>query len=41
MVRQFLAWGLLMSLMLAVSLASHGGDKSAPKLPTPPTNAAL
>jgi hypothetical protein len=41
MVRQFLVWGLLMTLILTVSLASQGGDKSEPKLPTPPTNAAL
>ena len=33
--------GLLLTLTLTLSLASHGGDKSAPKLPTPPTNAAL
>jgi hypothetical protein len=41
MVRRFLAWGLLMSLMLALSSASRGGDKAVPKLPKPPTNAAL
>jgi hypothetical protein len=41
MVRQFLALGLLMTLVLTVSLAGQGSDKSAPKLPAPPTNAAL
>ena len=41
MVRQFLAWGTLTALLLAVSSASQGGDKPEPKLPTPPTNAAL
>jgi hypothetical protein len=41
MVRKFLAGGLLVALMLAVSLASQAGDKSAPKLPAPPANAAL
>jgi hypothetical protein len=41
MMRPFVTWGLLAALMLTVSLASQGGDKSAPKLPTPPTNAAL
>src|SRR5207302_4607908 len=41
MVRQFLAWSLSVSLTLTVPLASQGGDKTAPKLPTPRTNAAL
>ena len=41
MVQRFLACGLLMILTLALSLASHGGEKTSPKVPTPPTNAAL
>jgi len=41
MLRRFFGCGLLMALLLTVSLGSHGGDKSQPKLPTPPTNAAL
>jgi hypothetical protein len=41
MVRRFLADGLLVILTLSFSLASHGGDKAAPKLPTPPTNTAF
>jgi hypothetical protein len=41
MVRLVLALGLLMTLVLTFSLASQGGDKSEPKLPAPPTNAAL
>ncbi len=40
MARRFVACGLLI-LMLIVSAASRGGEKSGPKLPTPPTNAAL
>ncbi len=41
MLRRFLGCGLLTALMLTVSLASRGGDTSQPKLPAPPTNAAL
>jgi hypothetical protein len=41
MLRRFFACGLLLALMLALSGMSHGGDKAAPKLPAPPTNAAL
>ena len=41
MVRRFLAGGLLTVLTLTLSAASHGGDNSTPKVPTPPTNAAL
>ena len=41
MVQRFLVCGLLMILTLTISLASHGGEKTSPKLPTPPTNAAL
>jgi hypothetical protein len=41
MLRRFLALGLLTAWMVTLSPASHGEDKSAPKLPTPPTNAAL
>ena len=39
MLRQFFALGLLLALTLAG--LSQGGDKAAPKLPAPPTNAAL
>src|SRR5580765_8355890 len=39
MLRQFFALGLLLALTL--SGLSQGGDKSAPKLPPPPTNAGL
>jgi hypothetical protein len=39
MVRRFLACGLLMTLTL--SSAVRGGEKAVPKLPPPPTNAAL
>ena len=41
MVRRFLGCGLLTALTLTLSLTSHGGDKSQPKPPAPPTNAAL
>jgi hypothetical protein len=41
MIRRFLAGGLLMILTLRFSLATHGGDKAAPQLPTPPSNAAF
>jgi hypothetical protein len=41
MVRRFLAGGLLTVLSLTLSATSHGGDNAAPKVPTPPTNAAL
>jgi hypothetical protein len=41
MMRPFFACGLLMTLMLTIALPSQGGDKSVPKLPPPPTNAAL
>jgi hypothetical protein len=41
MVRRILSGGLLLILTLTLSLASHGGDKPVPKLPPPPTNAAL
>src|ERR1051325_9626202 len=41
MVQRFLACGLLMILALTLSLASHGGEKTSPKPPTPPMNAAL
>src|SRR5262245_31437034 len=36
MVRRFLEGGLLMILTLTLSPPSRGGDKVAPKLPTPP-----
>jgi hypothetical protein len=41
MLRRFFGCGLLTALTLTLSLASQGGDKSQPKLPAPPTNAAL
>src|ERR1700686_3567026 len=41
MLRRFFGFGLLTVLTLTLSLTSHGGDKSQPKLPAPPTNAAL
>jgi hypothetical protein len=41
MVRRFLACGLLTVLTLTLSSASRGGDKTVPKLLTPPTNATL
>jgi hypothetical protein len=41
MMRRFLAGALLTILALSLSAASRGGDKSVPKLPAPPTNAAL
>jgi hypothetical protein len=39
--KRFLACGLLATLTLTFPLAGQGADKSAPKLPSPPTNAAL
>jgi hypothetical protein len=41
MVRKLLSGCLVMVLTLSVSLPSKGDEKSAPKLPTPPTNAGL
>lgn len=41
MVQRFLACGLLTILTLALSLVSHGGEQTKPKLPSPPSNAAL
>ncbi|MBM4071011.1 MAG: hypothetical protein FJ271_18985 [Planctomycetes bacterium] len=41
MVRRLLAGGMLMALALTVSPGIHGEEKAAPKLPPPPTNAAL
>ena len=41
MKRRFLAGDMLTILMLSLSAASQGGDKSGPQLPAPPTNAAL
>src|SRR5262245_36005983 len=41
MLRAFLVCGLLTTLMLTLTLTSHGGDKSVPRLPAPPTNAVL
>lgn len=39
--RRTILGGMLTALTLTLSLASYGDDKTAPKLPTPPTNAAL
>lgn len=41
MLRRFIGGGLLLALMLTLSGMSPGGDKAAPKLPVPPTNATL
>src|SRR5262245_9246860 len=41
MVRRFLEGSVLVILTLALSPASRGGEKSAAKLPAPPTNPAL
>ncbi len=41
MLRRVLACALVLTLLLALSWTSYGGGKSAPKLPAPPTNAAL
>jgi hypothetical protein len=41
MVRQFLACGLVLTLLLALPLASHGDGKPGAKLPARPTNAGL
>ena len=41
MLRRFFAYGLLLALLLMLSGTSHGGDKAAPKLPAPTTNAGL
>jgi hypothetical protein len=41
MPRRFFGCGLLTALTLTLSLTTYGADKSQPKLPTPPTNAAL
>jgi hypothetical protein len=41
MLRRFLCGCLILVLTLTVSAANQGGDKAAPKPPTPPTNAAL
>ena len=39
--RRFLSGGVVMVLTLTALTTSQGGDKAAPKLPTPPTNPAL
>lgn len=41
MVRRFLAWGVVVAVVAATSLAAEGGGKSEPRAPNPPTNAAL
>jgi hypothetical protein len=41
MLRRFFECGLLTALTLTLSLTTYGDDKSQPKLPAPPTNAAL
>jgi len=41
MLRRFFAYGLLLALLLILSGTSHAGDKAAPKLPAPTTNAGL
>lgn len=41
MPRRFFGCGLLTALTLTLSLATYGGETSQPRLPTPPTNAAL
>src|SRR5262245_56953409 len=41
MVRRFLEGSVLVILTLALSPASRGGEKSAAKLPAPPTNPGL
>ena len=41
MVRRFVSGCLLMVLTLSVSVPSKGDDTAAPKIPAPPTNAAL
>jgi hypothetical protein len=39
--RRFFACSLMLAMMLTLSPASQGGDKSGPEAPAPPTNAAL
>ena len=41
MLRRLFALGLFLALMVTLSGMSQADDKAAPKLPTPPTNAAL
>src|SRR5689334_2954454 len=41
MMRRYLMGGLALSLLLTLSLASYGDDKSGIKVPPPPTNAGL
>src|SRR6516162_6045733 len=41
MLRRFFGCGLLTVLTPTLSLATYGDDKSPPKLPAPPTSAAL
>src|SRR5262245_56595485 len=41
MMRQFLACGLVLTLLLTLSSASYGDAKPGAKLPAPPTNAGL
>lgn len=41
MLRRILAWGLVLALLPTLSGMSRGDDKATPKLPSPPTNAAL
>ena len=41
MVRQFLACGLLTTLVAVSALVSRAAEQTDVKLPTPPTNAAL
>lgn len=41
MIRRFLACGLALTLLLTVSLASHGENRPGAQPPAPPTNAGL
>lgn len=41
MMRRILSGSVLSIVTMSLVAASHGGDKAQPKLPAPPTNAAL
>jgi hypothetical protein len=41
MLRRAFTWSLLLAIVATLSGGSDGGDKPAPKLPAPPTNATL
>src|SRR5262245_49588466 len=41
MLRRFFSWGLVLAVLQTLSGMSRGDEKTVPKLPAPPSNAAL